>query len=87
MQLVVWPVKSSLAIIWTHCHRHGRLCDHRSTLFLYFAKSNSSPTPVDLIFPFILSNHVTFDLILPICLHVHSHMFLIFLLNALVIIL
>ena len=41
------------------CHRHGRLCDYRSTLFFYFAKSNSSLTLVDLIFHLILSIHVT----------------------------
>ena len=40
------------------CHRHGRLCDYRSTLSFYFAKSNSFPTLVDLIFPLILSIHV-----------------------------
>ena len=25
------------------CHRHGRLYDYHSTLFFYFAKSNSFP--------------------------------------------
>ena len=39
----------------TRCHRHGRLYDYRSTLLLYFAKSNSSFTLVDLIFLLILS--------------------------------
>ena len=47
------------------CHRHGRLCDYRSTLFLYFAKSNSSPTFIDLIFLLILSIHVTLILSYP----------------------
>ena len=47
------------------CHRHGRLCDYRSTLFFYFAKSNSFPTLVDLIFPLILSIHVTLILSYP----------------------
>ena len=47
------------------CHRHGRLCDYRSTLFLYFAKSNSSPTFVDLIFLLILSIHVALILSYP----------------------
>ena len=55
-------------------------------LFLYFAKSNSSFTLVDLIF----SSYLTYSrdpyLILPIYLHVHSHTFLIFSSNALIIV-
>ena len=47
------------------CHRHGRLYDYRSTLFLYFAKSNSSLTLVDLTSLLILSIHVTLILSYP----------------------
>ena len=55
-------------------------------LFLYFAKSNSSLTLVDLIFLLILSIHVTLILSYPYTFTIHSHMFLIFLSNVLVII-
>ena len=51
-------------------------------LFLYFAKSNSSPTLVDLIFLLILSIHMTLILSYPY-LHIHSHTFFIFPSNAL----
>ena len=71
----------------TSCHRHGRLYDCCSTLFLYFTKSNSLFTLVDLIFLLILSIHETSYLILPTYLHDHSHTSLIFSSNALVTIL
>ena len=47
------------------CHRHGRLHDYRSTLSLYFDKSNSSVTLVDLISLLILSSHVILILSYP----------------------
>ena len=52
-------------------------------LFLYFAKSNSSHTLVDLIFLLILSIHVTLILSHP-SLHIRYPTFFIFLPNALV---
>ena len=55
-------------------------------LFLYFTKSNSSFTLVDLIFSSYLIYSRDPYLILPTYLHVHSHTFLIFLPNVLVIV-
>ena len=68
----------------TECHRHGRLCDYRSTLSFYFAKSNSFPTLVDLILPSYLIYSRDLYLILPIHLHIRSHTFIIFPSNTLV---
>ena len=60
--------------------------DFSSTLSLFFAKSNSLPTLVDLIFPpYLIYSRDTY-LILPTYLHVHSHTFFIFLRSALFII-
>ena len=47
------------------CHRHGRLARLLLDSFFYFAKSNSSLTLVDLIFPLILSVHVILILSYP----------------------
>ena len=66
------------------CHRHGRLCDYRSTLFFILLSPTLHPTLVDLIFLSYLIYSRDPYLILPIYLHVHSHTFLIFLPNALV---
>ena len=47
------------------CHCHSRLTRLLLNPFFYFAKSNSSQTLIDLIFPLILSIHVTFILSYP----------------------
>ena len=47
------------------CHRHGRLARLSLDSFFIFAKSNSSPTLVDLIFLLILSIHVILILSYP----------------------
>ena len=68
------------------CHRHGRLCDYRSTLFFISLSPTLHLTLVDLIFlPYLIYSHDPY-LILPIYLHIHSHTPLIFLSNTLVIV-
>ena len=65
------------------CHRHGRLCDYRSTLFFILLSPTLHLTLVDLIFLSYLIYSRDLYLILPIYLHDHSHTFFIFLSNAL----
>ena len=60
------------------CHHHGHLTQLSLNSFLYFTKSNSSHPLIDLIFPLILSIHVTLILSYP-SLHNHYLTFLIFL--------
>ena len=62
----------------TLCHCHGHLTRLLLDSFLYFAKSNSSPTLVDLIFLPILSIHVIIILSYP-SPHIHCLTSLIFL--------
>ena len=65
------------------CHCQGCLIRLLLDSFLYFAKSNSSHPLVDLIFPLILSIHVTSILSYP-SLHDHYLTSIILLSNALV---
>ena len=49
----------------SHCHRHGRLCDYRSTLFFILLSPTLHLTLIDLIFLLILSIHMTLILSYP----------------------
>ena len=76
MRLVIRYGSVIVTVVWH---------DYHSTLSFNFAKSNSSSTPVDLIFLLILSIHVTLILSYPYIFTLLLTSFLIFLSNMLVI--
>ena len=54
-----------LELAMEYCHRHGRLCDYRSTLFFILLSPTLHLHSLILSFPLILSVHVTLILSYP----------------------